>query len=118
MYSMPTHKGSEGGRLMNNGMTRVNRREMLRCAALGTAAGFLGLDVLASPTSALTAKKGTINFADIGVGDPGGDWTKFSAAAGWGGELVGGRETPPAGNTTLVGERRGAGGSGVEYRGG
>src|SRR2546422_1246761 len=73
---------------MNNGMTRVNRREMLRCAALGTAAGFLGLDVLASPTSALTAKKGTINFADIGVGDPGGDWTKFSAAAGWDVNLV------------------------------
>ena len=36
----------------------------------------------------LAATGGTINFADIGVGDPGGDWSKFTAKTGWKVNLV------------------------------
>jgi len=34
------------------------------------------------------AAKGTVTFADIGVGDPGGDWSKFSGPSGWDVKLV------------------------------
>jgi putative spermidine/putrescine transport system substrate-binding protein len=36
---------------------------------------------------ALAAGK-TLNFADIGVGDPGGDWSRFTKAGGWNVNLV------------------------------
>ena len=55
-------------------MTRVNmnRRDALRLALSLSAAAGLCL----APPRAHAA--GTINFADIGVGDPGGDWSKFT----------------------------------------
>lgn len=37
---------------------------------------------------ALAATAGTINFADIGVGDPAGDWSKFTAKTDWKVNLV------------------------------
>jgi spermidine/putrescine-binding protein len=38
--------------------------------------------------SAFAAGKGTINFGDVGVSDPGGDWSKFVNATGWNVNLV------------------------------
>ena len=60
-------------------ITRVNmnRRDALRLALSLSAAAGLCL----APPRAHAA--GTINFADIGVGDPGGDWSKFKAASGY-----------------------------------
>jgi spermidine/putrescine-binding protein len=43
---------------------------------------------LSGPWTHAHAAKGVINFADIGVGDPGGDWSKFSGATGWDVKLV------------------------------
>src|SRR5205807_1913874 len=34
------------------------------------------------------AAKGTVTFADVGVGDPCGDWSKFSGPTGWDVKLV------------------------------
>ena len=69
-------------------MTRLtrgfDRRRFLQTSALGG----LGAAFAASPFSrALAASKGTVNFADIGVGDPG-DWSKFTNATGWDVNLV------------------------------
>jgi len=46
-----------------------------------------GAAALAPWSRALAAGGGTINFADIGVGDPG-DWSKFTKATGWDVNLV------------------------------
>jgi putative spermidine/putrescine transport system substrate-binding protein len=45
---------------------------------------------------------GTINFADIGVGDPGGDWSKYTAASGYGVNLVSMGNAPSAVLNVLV----------------
>lgn len=37
---------------------------------------------------AAAARKGTINLADVGVGDPGGDWSRFTNRTGWDVNLV------------------------------
>ena len=50
----------------------MTRREALQLALIATAAGTL--------TARGASAAGTLNFADIGVGDPGGDWSKFTAA--------------------------------------
>jgi spermidine/putrescine-binding protein len=50
--------------------------------AAGTSVAALG-----QPLRAFAAG-GTVNFADIGVGDPGGDWSRYTAASGYGVNLV------------------------------
>ncbi len=74
---------------MNSWSERVSRRDFMRLVAVGavgagvaSTARSLGLD------RAEAAAMGTVNFADIGVGDPGGDWSKFTQATGWGVNLV------------------------------
>jgi spermidine/putrescine-binding protein len=52
------------------------RRELMRTALyVSAAAGFAGIARSAAAAEA-------INFADIGVGDPGGDWSRFTKATG------------------------------------
>lgn len=62
---------------MKNNQTPIDRRGFLR----GTAA-FGGAGALSALMGgrALAADGLTVTLADIGVGDPGGDWSKFSAA--------------------------------------
>jgi putative spermidine/putrescine transport system substrate-binding protein len=60
---------------------RISRRDLLKLgAAAAVAAG-------GWPGRAAAATKGTLNMADIGVGDPG-DWSKFTQPTGWGVNLV------------------------------
>ena len=65
---------------------RVDRRRFLQGTMLaGAGAATVGV---APFVKALAAEK-TVNFADIGVGDPGGDWSKYTkASGGWGVNLV------------------------------
>jgi spermidine/putrescine-binding protein len=63
-------------------LTPIDRRRFLQT----TAAAGLGATLAASPWQRALAA-GTVNFADIGVGDPG-DWSKFTAATGWDVNLV------------------------------
>ena len=63
----------------------VNRRDFLKTTLYaGTALALSG----AGLQRAWAAAKGTVNFADIGVGDPGGDWTRFTKQADWDVNLV------------------------------
>src|SRR5262245_1123743 len=74
----------------------VNRRDAVRLALSVSAAA--GLAIV--PRRAAAA--GTINFADIGVGDPGGDWSKFKAASGYDVNLVSVGNAPSAVLNVLV----------------
>lgn len=63
--------------------SNITRRHFLKQASTGlVASSTLGSLAMAQQS------KGTLNFADIGVGDPGGDWTRFSKPSGWGVNLV------------------------------
>src|SRR3984893_6434015 len=90
-----------------NSLSIWTRRDFVRiglasAAATGTWA--------AIPGSARAAG-GTVNFADIGVGDPGGDWSLFSKAAnGWNVNLVAIGNAPSAILNVLV-----AGGGTASY---
>jgi spermidine/putrescine-binding protein len=68
-------------------MTRnstINRRDFVHAVfAAGAAAALLPL-----AGRAARAAGGTITFADVGVGDPGGDWSKYTKASGWNVNLV------------------------------
>ena len=62
--------------------TELTRRDALKVAlATGTAAT---LPLWAHSAAAAS----TINFADIGVGDPGGDWSRYTQSSGYGVNLV------------------------------
>lgn len=67
---------------MLNHYARLDRRRFLQTTAM-----LSGAAALAPWSRALAAGGGTINFADIGVGDPG-DWSKFTKATGWDVNLV------------------------------
>ena len=61
------------------------RRDFLKASvAAGTALTISGWGL----DSLLAASNKTLTFADIGVGDPGGDWSKFTKQTGWGVNLV------------------------------
>ncbi|MBI3708808.1 MAG: extracellular solute-binding protein [Proteobacteria bacterium] len=60
-----------------------SRRSVLKTSLLGGAAF-----AACGAWPALGQAKLTVNFADIGVGDPGGDWSKYTAASGAGVNLV------------------------------
>src|SRR2546426_4045444 len=79
-----------GGRVMENDGTDspgVSRREFLERMAAG-GAGLAVAGGLARPGAPAWAAKGSVTLADVGVGDPGGDWSKFSGPAGWAVRLV------------------------------
>ncbi len=73
------------------------RRDFLRYSGLAAAGS-----ALAPWSRALAQSKGTVNFADIGVGDPGGDWSKFTAATGWDVNLIAMGNAPSAVLNLLV----------------
>jgi putative spermidine/putrescine transport system substrate-binding protein len=73
----------------------LSRRDALQLALAGVSAPVLGR---LSP--ALAA--GTINFADIGVGDPNGDWTRYTKASGYNVNLVSIGNAPSAILNVLV----------------
>jgi putative spermidine/putrescine transport system substrate-binding protein len=71
----------------------VVRRSFLKGAVMtGAAVGLVGTT---GWTRALAAD-GKINFGDIGVGDPGGDWSKYTAISGWNVNLVAFGNAPSA----------------------
>ena len=76
--------------------THMNRREAMRLAAMVMVSGGVAL-----PKTARAAG-GTVNFADIGVGDPGGDWSKYTAASGYNVNLVSIGNAPSAILNVLV----------------
>lgn len=67
----------------------LSRRRLLRAAALGgfgmAVAGIAGCG--AGTPGGGSGAEGTLNLADLGVGDPG-DWSKFKAESNWGVNLV------------------------------
>jgi hypothetical protein len=56
-----------------------SRREVLRAGSALGIAGLLGAHRLVPP--ALAAGR-TLTIADVGVGDPGGDWSRFEKPTG------------------------------------
>jgi spermidine/putrescine-binding protein len=73
---------------------KMTRRQALQLAVMAGAAG-----TVAVPDAQAA---GTLNFADIGVGDPGGDWSKFTADTGWSVNLVSIGNAPSAVLNVLV----------------
>lgn len=70
----------------------IARRDALRYAAYAGA----GLLAGAPLSRALAQGKGTVQFGDIGVGDPGGDWSRYTKATDWGVNLVAFGNAPSA----------------------
>jgi len=83
-----------------------SRRDLMR---LGIVSGAAAMAWSAGPERALAAG-GTLNFADIGVGDPDGDWSRFSKPSGWNVNLVAIGNAPSAILNVLV-----AGGGTASY---
>jgi putative spermidine/putrescine transport system substrate-binding protein len=74
----------------------IGRRDFLRYGAYaGAGLGSL-LSDLAPLGRARAAGKGTVQFGDIGVGDPSGNWSKFTADSGWDVNLVAFGNAPSA----------------------
>jgi putative spermidine/putrescine transport system substrate-binding protein len=74
----------------------LSRRDALK---LASASGALAaMPVLSSPAFAVE----TINFADIGVGDPGGDWSRYTKTSGYDVNLVSIGNAPSAILNVLV----------------
>jgi putative spermidine/putrescine transport system substrate-binding protein len=73
----------------------LSRRDALQLALAGVSASVLGW---LSPAFA----GGTINFADIGVGDPNGDWTRYTKASDYNINLVSIGNAPSAILNVLV----------------
>ena len=68
----------------------IGRRDFLRYSA------YAGAGLLASPRFARAQGKGTVQFGDIGVRDPGGDWSRFTKSTDWGVNLVAFGNAPSA----------------------
>jgi spermidine/putrescine-binding protein len=68
----------------------IGRRDFLRYCA------YAGAGLLLPPRLARAQSKGTVQFGDIGVGDPGGDWSRFTKGTDWGVNLVAFGNAPSA----------------------
>ena len=68
---------------MDHDCTGVGRRRFLKHAALGGAGLALAGGLSARWSRAAGAPKGTVTLADIGVGDPGGDWWRRERLGPW-----------------------------------
>jgi len=69
-----------------------SRRDLLKQSlALAAGASLTGL-----PWRSALAADNTIEFGDIGVGDPNGDWSKYAAGSGWNVNLVAFGNAPSA----------------------
>ena len=86
-------------------LSRPTRRDLM---ILGAGSGLSAAMTPLFATSAFAA--GTINFADIGVGDPGGDWSRYTKTSGFNVNLVAIGNAPSAILNTLV-----AGGGTASY---
>ena len=75
--------------------SRLSRRDTLQLALTSVSASVLG-----GLSPAFAAE--TINFADIGVGDPNGDWTRYTKASGYNVNLVSIGNAPSAILNVLV----------------
>ena len=75
-----------------------DRRNFLKASAAGLAT--LSVGVLSQMRRAHAA--GTINFADVGVSDPEGNWSKFTEATGWNVNLVAIGNAPSQVLNTLI----------------
>ena len=78
-------------------ITGFSRRDALKLALTASAAATT-LPLWARPASA----GGTVNFADIGVGDPNGDWSRYTKSSGYGVNLVSIGNAPSAILNVLV----------------
>lgn len=78
--------------------SHLTRRDLMICGAVSA------LSAATMPLFSRAAQAaGTVNFADIGVGDPDGDWSKFTQASdGWNVNLVAIGNAPSAILNTLV----------------
>jgi hypothetical protein len=85
-------KKTKGGRNMH-----CDRRDFLRASAAFSA---LAAGALSMARSAQAA--GAINFADVGVSDPDGDWSKYKTATGWDVNLVAIGNAPSQVLNTLI----------------
>jgi spermidine/putrescine-binding protein len=86
--------------MMERNRMALNRRQLLQSALLAGAGASWA--AFAQVPTARAAAKGTLNFADIGVGDPGGDWSKFTGPSGWAVNLVSIGNAPSAILNVLV----------------
>jgi putative spermidine/putrescine transport system substrate-binding protein len=77
---------------MDRRFGRFGRRDFLRFSAYASA----GLMAATAFRPARAQSKGTVQFGDIGVGDPGGDWSRFSKKTDWGVNLVAFGNAPSA----------------------
>lgn len=85
---------------------KLERRDFLKASTAGLAALTAG----AWPwMRSAHAAEGTVNFADVGVSDPGGNWSKFTKATGWDVNLVAFGNAPSQVLNTLIA----GGGTGV-----
>ncbi len=87
---------------MRQERSEVTRRSFLKRAAVGGAALAVSRGGFARFTPARAATKGTVTLADIGVGDPGGDWSRFSGPTGWDVKLVAMGNAPSAVLNVLI----------------
>jgi putative spermidine/putrescine transport system substrate-binding protein len=83
----------------------LTRRDLIHA---GIASGSVAMALQLATRPALAA--GTVNFADIGVGDPNGDWSRFTNTSGWKINLVAIGNAPSAILNVLV-----AGGGTASY---
>lgn len=79
--------------------TSISRREFL---ATGLVAGGAALAAALPRAGWAAATEGTLNFADIGVGNPGGDWSKYTDVSHWGVNLIAIGNAPSAVTNKLL----------------
>ncbi len=78
-------------------MTRMQPDLTRRHFVAGTGLAAAVLPLVLNPSArALAQSNGTLNLADIGVGNPGGDWSRFSGGTGWDVNLVAIGDAPSA----------------------
>src|SRR5262249_62254070 len=78
------------------------RRNLLKASLATMTALSTGSFLSPGLRQALAQTKGTLNFADVGVSDPDGNWSKFTAASGWGVNLVAMGNAPSQVLNTLI----------------